>query len=121
MSISSAPATDASTDAAPSKAATIFPLYYPDLNDNQAQSAVFDSLAGYTSPRVVTRREGGGPDVLFTELVTGNYFATLGLVPSGGRFFAAEEDAPGGPAVAVVNYATWQMRFGGKPDIVGRT
>lgn len=110
----------AGSDADPSKAATVFPISYPDLKDYQAQSAVFDSLAGYTSPRVVTRREGGGPEVLFAELVTGNYFATLGLAPSGGRFFAAEEDAPDGPAVAVVNYATWQTRFGGKPDIVGR-
>jgi predicted permease len=111
----------AGADTDPSKAPTAIPISYPDLKDYQAQSAVFDSLAGYTSARVVTRRDGGGPEVLFAELVTGNYFATLGLAPSGGRFFTAEEGAPGGPAVAVVNYATWQTRFGGTPDIVGRT
>jgi predicted permease len=103
-----------------SKAAMPFPISYPDLKDYQAQNVVFDSLAGYTSPRVLTRQEGGAPEVLFAELVTGNYFHTLGLTPSAGRFFLPEEDIPGGPPVAVLNYATWQTRFGGAPDIVGR-
>ena len=59
--------------------------------------------------------------MLFAELVTGNYFATLGLAPSAGRFFLPEEDTPSGPAVAVINFATWQTRFGGASDIIGRT
>ena len=41
--------------------------------------------------------------------------------PARGRFFSAEEDAPGEHAVAVLNYADWQTRFGGASDIVGRT
>src|ERR1051325_1982078 len=110
----------AGAEAASSGVGTPFPISYPDLKDYQAQNAVFDSLAGYTSPRVVTRQEGGASEVLFSELVTGNYFATLGLAPAAGRFFAPEEDVPGGPAVAVINYATWQTRFGAAPDIVGR-
>ncbi len=104
-----------------SKARTPFPISYPDLKDYQAQNAVFESLAGYTSPRGVTRQEANATDVMFAEVVTGNYFPTLGITPAAGRFFAPEEDVPGGPAVAVINYATWQMRFGGEPDIVGRT
>jgi predicted permease len=110
----------AGAEADPSKAGAPFPISYPDLKDYQAQNAVFASLAGYTSPRVLTRQEEGAPEVLFAELVTGNYFATLGLTPSAGRFFAPEEDVPGGSPVAILNYATWQTRFGGAPDIIGR-
>ena len=59
---------------------------------------------------------------MFTELVTGNYFSTLGLTPARGRFFLPEEDStPGAHAVAVMNYGTWQARFAGAPDIIGRT
>ena len=59
---------------------------------------------------------------MFGELVTGDYFSTLGLEPARGRFFSPEEDStPGAHPVAVMNYATWQQRFGGAPDIVGRT
>ncbi len=111
----------AGAEADQAKAGTPFPISYPDLQDYQVQNAVFESLAGYTSPRVVTHQEGGASEVLFAELVTGNYFRTLGLAPSTGRFFVPEEDAPAGPAVAVINYATWQTRFGGTPDILGRT
>jgi len=111
----------AAAEADSSKGATPFPISYLDLKDYQAQNAVFESLAGYTSPRVITHREGGASEVLFAELVTGNYFATLGITPSVGRFFVPEEDTAGGPAVAIINYATWQTRFGGTPDIVGRT
>jgi predicted permease len=59
---------------------------------------------------------------MFGELVTGNYFSMLGLKPAIGRFFLPEEDStPGAHAVAVMNYATWQGRFGGEKDIAGKT
>jgi predicted permease len=105
-----------------SRSNTIFPLSYADLKDYQAKNAVFRDLAGYSSARVITWQETGAPQRLFTELVTGNYFATLGLAPAKGRFFLPEEDrTPGTHAVAVMNYGTWKTRFGGAEDIVGRT
>ena len=111
----------AGVEAGSSKSGASFPISYPDLKDYQAQNAVFDSLAGYSSPRTVTHNEEGASEVVFAELVTTNYFSTLGLTPSTGRFFLEEEERPGGPPVAVINYATWQTRFGGAHDIVGRT
>ncbi|MBI2686648.1 MAG: ABC transporter permease [Acidobacteria bacterium] len=97
-------------------------ISHADLKDYQARNGVFGSLAGYTSPRPLTLQEHGASEQIFGELVTGNYFATLGLSPVKGRFFLPEEDStPGGHAVAVMNYATWLSRFGGANDIVGRT
>lgn len=98
------------------------PVSYADLKDYGQRNRVFESLAGYSSPRVVTWQQGTGSHTLFAELVTGNYFATLGLRPALGRFFSPEEDgAPGAHPVAVVNYATWQTLFGGTTDILGKT
>jgi predicted permease len=103
------------------KTSASFPLSYADLRDYQTTNEVFRSLAGYTSPRVVTWQESGTAQRLFSELVSGNYFSTLGLIPAKGRFFLSEEDSkPGAHPVAVVNYATWQTRFGGADDIVGK-
>ncbi len=97
-------------------------LSYPDLKDYQARNEVFRSLAGYTSPRGLTWQADTASQTIFSEFVTANYFSTLGLRPAAGRFFLPEEDStPGAHAVAVLNYGTWQKRFGGAADIVGRT
>ncbi len=97
-------------------------LSYPDLKDYRAQNSVFSSLAGYSGARPVTLQTGASSQRLFAELVTGNYFGTLGLKPALGRFFLPEEDStPGGHAVAVLNYATWQARFAGSPKVLGQT
>src|ERR1700747_35233 len=42
--------------------------------------------------------------------------------PLMGRFFLPSEDVtPGAAPVAVLGYAAWQGRFGGTPNILGRT
>ena len=104
-----------------SRSGPALPLSYADLRDYQTRNEVFDSLAGYTSVRVVTMQTPAGSQRLFSELVTGNYFTTLGIVPVKGRFFLPEEDTPGAQTVAVMNYATWQTLFGGAAEIVGKT
>jgi putative ABC transport system permease protein len=38
-----------------------------------------------------------------------------------GRTFSAEEDRPGGPAVAVISNGLWRSRFGGDSGIINRT
>src|SRR4051812_31229837 len=66
------------------------PMSYADLKDYQARNGIFGSLAGYTSPRGVTLQTDAGSQGMFSELVTGNYFSTLGLRPARGRFFLPE-------------------------------
>jgi predicted permease len=98
------------------------PLSYADLKDLQTENAVFRTFAGYSSPRGVTWESENTSQGLFVELVTGNYFPALQLSPAKGRFFLPQEDStPGAHAVVVLNYGTWQTRFGGKPDIIGKT
>lgn len=98
------------------------PISYLDLKDYQAKNEVFSALAGYSSTRVVTYQAGSASERMFGELVTGNYFTTLGLTPAAGRFFMPGEDnTPGAHPVAVMNYATWKARFGGASDIIGKT
>src|SRR5262249_46289165 len=73
-------------------------------------------------PIAVTMIDQDEPPRVFLELVTANYFDTLGLHPALGRFFLPDEDAkPGAATVAVLGYSAWQSRFGGNPHIVGQT
>jgi predicted permease len=55
------------------------------------------------------------------ELVSGNYFAVLGLTPAAGRLFTADDDVtPNGSPVAVLGYDYWERRFSGHPDVIGQ-
>jgi len=53
--------------------------------------------------------------------VSGNYFRVLGVNMAAGRGFLDSEDDPGSPtAVAILSYYTWQSRYAGDPQILGR-
>jgi predicted permease len=105
-----------------SKSSAPLPMSYADLKDYQARNRVFRLLAGYTSPHGITWQADAATQGMFGELVTGNYFSTLELSPVKGRFFLPDEDStPGAHPVAVMNYGTWQGRFGRAGDIVGKT
>jgi putative ABC transport system permease protein len=51
--------------------------------------------------------------------VTGGLLASLGAPPAVGRTLVPEDDALGGPLVAVISYRLWQNAFGGDRAIVG--
>src|SRR6266436_3777419 len=56
------------------------------------------------------------------RLVSGDYFATLGVTPAAGMFFTREVDrARGGAPIAVLSYAFWKQRFGLDPLALGKT
>ncbi|HKQ04609.1 MAG TPA: ABC transporter permease [Blastocatellia bacterium] len=56
------------------------------------------------------------------ELVTGNYFAVLGVRPALGRLLTDDDDrAPGAGPVAVLSYGYWTRRFGASPDVLNKT
>ena len=64
---------------------------------------------------------GGQSERAVGEMVSGNYFETLGVQPLLGRLIGPEDDrTPGAHPVAVLSYGYWQRRFGSDPTIVGR-
>ncbi|MEP6916674.1 MAG: ABC transporter permease [Acidobacteriota bacterium] len=107
--------------ASTAQANTLMPLSRPNFTDYKTQNSVFSGLAGYARARALTWQAEGAAQPLLSEFVTGNYFPMLGVGVATGRTFGLEADTPGDPqAVALMNYGTWQTRFGGAADIVGR-
>ena len=95
-------------------------LNYVDYRD---RNDVFTGLAAYSFPRPISLTVAGSTaEQCFVELVSGNYFDVLGVRPAAGRFFSAESDrVRGASPVIVLSFKMWQRRFGGAPDIAGRT
>ncbi len=55
------------------------------------------------------------------ELVSGNYFSTLGVKAAVGRTFTADDDrASGAHPVTALSYAFWKRQLGLSADVVGR-
>ncbi|MGH7713857.1 MAG: ABC transporter permease, partial [Gemmatimonadaceae bacterium] len=64
----------------------------------------------------------GRAERTYGQLVSANFFSSLGLTPQLGRFFTADEVArPGSAPVVVVSHGFWQSRLAGAPNAVGRT
>jgi putative ABC transport system permease protein len=53
--------------------------------------------------------------------VSEGFSRVLGVAPARGRWFNAEEDRAGGPAVAVLSYQAWHRYFAAAEDVIGRS
>lgn len=64
----------------------------------------------------------GSSDLVVGELVSDNYFRSLGVRPALGRIFTPDEAAAqDGSAYAVISDRLWRNKFASSPDVVGRT
>jgi ABC-type antimicrobial peptide transport system permease subunit len=77
-------------------------------------------LAAYQSAPI-SATVAGQPEMLGSDFVSSNYFDVLGVGSVLGRTFAADDDQPGQPAVAVISYGYWRRRFAKDPAAVGKT
>ncbi len=93
---------------------------YPFIAELDKRNLSFDGLLGRYPVRVNLTSEGL-TEPLNGEVVTGSYFRTLQVKPALGRLLTEEDiDAAVASPVCVISYSTWQERFAGSPDIVGR-
>jgi predicted permease len=94
---------------------------YPDFKDYRDQNNVFSGV----SLEDMVQAALGTPDqndVIWGQVVSGNYFDVLQIKPVMGRAFLPEEDdALGAHPVVVISHNLWQRRFGSDPQIVGKT
>jgi putative ABC transport system permease protein len=84
---------------------------------------LFDDAAAWNSGRV-NLSAGGESDFVDGLWASGSFFRVLGVPALVGRTLSDGDDQPGGGndgPVAMIGYSFWQQRFGGAPDVVGRT
>jgi predicted permease len=84
------------------------------------EARAFERMGMWTSRRAsITGIEE--PEEVRAILVTEGTFPALGIRPTLGRRFSAEEDSPGGAPTAILSHGFWQSRFAGDPGVLGRT
>jgi len=92
---------------------------WPKLELLAAASHQLSSVAGGYRYDVAFN-EGENPANLHAIRVNRDFFATWGIAAVRGRLFTHDEQAAGGPPVALVSAGFWRRGLGADPSIVGR-
>ena len=94
---------------------------YPAFKDYRQQVGQFADLLGFDA-RIGGLSADGKTTQFVYEIVTGSFFSTLRLAPLAGRFFEeGEGEFIGTESTLVLGHDFWRKRFGGDPNVVGRT
>ena len=94
---------------------------FPNYREVRDRNQVFTGTLGYRVVQVELESHAGASRT-WGYLATGNYFDVLGVKPLLGRMFHAEDDLhPGASPYAVLSYGSWQSRFGGDREVIGKT
>jgi len=91
-----------------------------DADDLRSSNGIFEGLTIYSFQSFGLGTEGDVQPVLGCR-VSANFFDVLSVTPAAGRLFSTAEEQPGADQVAIVSYGSWQRRFGGDPQLLGKT
>lgn len=94
-----------------------FPTYQYLKEHNQVLGSIF-AFAPVTGLNLDAGRDSR---VVRGELVSGDYFAGLGLKAAAGRLIQEDDDREGSEPVVVLSYRFWRQVFGGNPGVLGQT
>ena len=93
---------------------------YPMYRDLRDRNTVFSGLIAASKVTLGVEWNNHAESVP-AEMVSGNYFATLGVRPAVGRLFGtSDETAPGANPVAVLSFDYWKSHLAEAP-VVGKT
>jgi putative ABC transport system permease protein len=98
-----------------------FPLTGPDYLDWQAQSRSLEATSLYSWQRSANASSAGEAEAASVIRAQANFFTVLGVQPKIGRAFEPGEDQAGKNHVAILSNAFWKRKFGGRPDVLGKT
>jgi len=94
---------------------------YPMFQEIRNQKDVFSGVATFAGPAQLDLSGNGTASIAHGELVSGDYFQTLGVPPVVGRTLQPADEKPGAEAVTVLSYTYWQSVFGSSPSAIGKS
>src|SRR5206468_2711777 len=93
---------------------------YPTFNDWRAQNHSFEAMSAVADWNP-TLAGAGEPQALVGSRVTADFFRVLGVKPTYGRDFTADDDRPDALRVVIISYGLWERSFNRDRSLVGKT
>ena len=94
---------------------------YPVFEQIRSAKEVFSGITAFAGPAALILTGQGAPRLADGEVVSGDYFSTLGVNAVVGRALGPEDDSVSASPAVVLSFAFWQNAFGGDRSAVGRT
>ena len=97
-------------------------LSYPDVQRLQGELASFEAWGLYRPGYIsFLDRDSDNPLPVQDMRITPELFPLLGLQVALGRPLASDDAMDANPDVAVIGHDLWRTRFGGTPDVLGKS
>lgn len=93
----------------------------PFFKTMRAQASVFLGIAAFAGPMEFDLSGNGPASIARGEMVSGDFFSTLGVTTILGRPLGPADDLPNAPPSIVLSYQYWQSAFGGERKAAGST
>jgi predicted permease len=94
---------------------------FPAFEILRANHDVCSSIFGFQNGARLNLIVQGQAEIADAQLVSGAYYAGLGIAPAAGRMIGDDDDRPGATPVAVISFGYWQRRFASSPAVVGQS
>jgi predicted permease len=97
------------------------PFTYPDYTYYRDHTQVYSGMIAFDGDpeQVIWNRNGIGETVQ-GQIVSGNFFAVLGVAAVLGRTLAPSDDQPSAEPVTVLSNSFWRARLGADPHVINR-
>lgn len=99
-------------------------IVLPMVRDIERYQQVFSGVFGYSGDSVYTTETQGALWSTDIAFVTTDYYSVLGIKPLLGSLITPDSEASSGSSssqIAVLSYGFWKHRYGGNPDVIGKT
>jgi len=96
-------------------------LSLPDFRDARDTLTSFTTLVAFQSGPVVVGNDGEPPGRFQAAFTSAGTFELIGETPLLGRRFDVPDARPDAAPVVILGGGLWRSRYGGDPNIIGRT
>lgn len=95
-------------------------LPFPTYQELKDKTQTLENVCAFAPLQQISANAGGQTELAQGQIVTGNYFATLGVAPALGRLLEEGDDQVSAEPAVVISHRYWQRRFAADPQIIGR-
>ncbi len=94
---------------------------YRAYEEFRRSNRTLEDIAAFAPIGPVTVVADGRAEVASAVLISGSYFATLGVRAAVGRAITPDDDRPAAAPVGMISDRYWNRRFAADPGVVGKT